>query len=666
MRKLCYNGNIFLLICMFFIPGRAAEWANVNLDSLQYMRIKHKENWKEIHNLVKVIFLFVTLWALNLVNLTCTKENGLIAYWKFDESSGSIALDTSGKGHNGTIKGAIRTSGKANKALSFDGNGCVDVPDHSDLQIQGDITIMAWIKKTQKSKKGKSMGIVSKSSEGKWDYDLFISTSKLEHPAFYSDAFSASGGDIEVISTAPITLNEWHHVAVTREGSTGKIYIDGVMRGTANLPEPLQASNRNLRIGHDHDGGFKGLIDEVRLYNRALSAAEIESIIATCNEEEIWFNHIIIDTSFGGIRAIGDINEDGFPDIVHSYWYNSAPLAWYEYKSPSNWIKHIIRKNFYPCTDDFELADIDGDGDDDIVTVRADGKRSDDTNADNVRVDEMKVIWLENPRPAGNPRIDTWQEHLIGTHSDPGENYNKDIEVADFTGDGNLDVVARAIESISIFRQDTPTSWTKIQYFRIHGHEGMDVGDVDGDGDPDIILNGFWLETPNDSMNAIWIEHNIDSKWYTQTGDWTANNCKVYVKDVNGDAQLDILLSHSERAGYPISWYGASDPRTGPWKEHVIAQIDYCHTLQAADMDNDGDIDVVVGEMEKSDDPDEIIIFRNEGNSLTWFRQSIANKSIYSGIVVDIGSDGDMDIVANRNWNQAPLEIWENDLNSND
>jgi len=64
--------------------------------------------------------------------------------------------------------------------------------------------------------------------------------------------------------------------------------------------------------------------------------------------------------------------------------------------------------------------------------------------------------------------------------------------------------------------------------------------------------------------------------------------------------------------------------------------------------------------MPKSDDPDEIVIYVNDGDSMTWTKQIIAETGIYSGKIADIGNDGDMDIIANRNWNQAPVEIWEN------
>lgn len=617
-------------------------------------------NKNPFHFCLRYFFSFVILGLLLLHN-GCAKEQaeGLVAYWKFDEGKGTLVRDASGNEHIGTVKDTKWVTGKVNYALSFENDGFVEIPDHQELRLQKDFTITAWIRKTQVSQKGKSMGIVSKSSQDAWDYDLFMSTSKMEHPAFYSDAFKSTDGDIEIISTTPITLNEWHHLAVIRKGSEAKIYINGVVTGTATLSEDLATSSKNLFIGHDHDGGFKGSIDEVRIYNRALKENEINAMMNEQLDTRLSFKQIIIDPSFGGILEIADIDGDNYSDIVHAFWYNGAPLAWYEYRNAETWDRHIIRKNFYPVTDNFIIADVDDDGDPDIIMAKSKAKSSDDPKVDEVHIDDVEIVWFENPRPQHDPRTFTWKEHMVGVHVDSKENYVKDIKAADFTGNGKPEIVIRSNVAVSVFHQDESHYWKQIQYIEIHPNEGMAVGDVDCDGDPDIVLNGFWLECPDDPIKGTWTEHNIDKKWYTQTGDWTANSCKVVVKDINGDGCANVIFSHSERAGYPVSWYKMDKSDNDVWKEHVIGTVDFCHTLQTADMDLDGNIDIVAGGMEKSDNP-EIVIFLNDGDGLSWERYVIANTSIYSGKVADISNNGDLDIVGNRNWDQPPLELWEN------
>lgn len=610
--------------------------------------------------MTSAFFLCFIIYGFFLTHDLHAQEEGLVGYWKFDEGNGSVVEDASGNGHDGLVQDARRVPGKVNLALNFENGGFVKIPDHQELRLHHDFTITAWINKSQLSKEGKSMGIVSKSSEDAWDYDLFMSTSKMEHPAFYSDAFQAPGGDIEVISAIPLKLKEWHHLAVTRKGCCAKIYIDGVVKGMATIAEDLASSANNLFIGQDHDGRFMGSIDEVRIYNLALTEQGIKEVMNRQRDVGGSFKHTIVDNSFGGIRAVADIDGDTYPDIVHCYWYNSAPLAWYQCRDAERWDKHIIRENFYPLTDNFDMADMDADGDQDIIMAKSESKHSNDPDADNLQIDEVQIVWFENPRPQNDLRTFSWMEHAVGVHVDSNENYVKDIKAADFTGNGIPEIVVRSDMAVSVFHKDKSQVWMQIQYIEIHPHEGMDIGDADCDGDPDIVLNGFWLECPKDPVNGTWTEHIIDKKWWTQTGDWTANSCKVYLKDINGDGYTDILFSHSERPGYPVSWYEMDRSDKDVWREHAIHTVDFCHTLQAADMDLDGDIDVVTGEMEKSEDPDQIIIFLNDGNGSGWKKQVVANMSIYSGKVADMDNDGDQDMVANRNWNEPPLEIWKN------
>jgi hypothetical protein len=192
----------------------------------------------------------------------------------------------------------------------------------------------------------------------------------------------------------------------------------------------------------------------------------------------------------------------------------------------------------------------------------------------------------------------------------------------------------------------------------------MEAADIDMDGDPDLILNGFWFPTP-DTPSAARVAANytnrvIDAAWFNQTGDWTANSCKVVVADFDHDGANDVAYSQSERAGYAVAWYRSSTPHLADsWKKQPVTVVDFCHTLQAADWDLDGDADLLVGGMIQSQHRG-LKLMLNNGAGTNWTGFVIQTNGSYSAETGDIDHDGDLDIVGIRNWNSAPTYIYRN------
>jgi hypothetical protein len=132
----------------------------------------------------------------------------------------------------------------------------------------------------------------------------------------------------------------------------------------------------------------------------------------------------------------------------------------------------------------------------------------------------------------------------------------------------------------------------------------------------------------------------------------------VVVGDFDGDGTNDVALSQSERAGYEVAWYHSPTPGlAGTWHKLTVGVVDYCHTLQAADFDRDGDTDLLVGGMIQSQHRG-LTLMLNDGQGKHWTPLVIQSDGSYSAELGDIDNDGDLDIVGIRNWNSAPTWIY--------
>ena len=210
------------------------------------------------------------------------------------------------------------------------------------------------------------------------------------------------------------------------------------------------------------------------------------------------------------------------------------------------------------------------------------------------------------------------------------------------------------ISEFAVYFQESPDSWIEAKTDNA-GREGMTIGDVDGDGDYDVVMNGFWLGNPRRPRRDTWKRHDIDPTWYKDiTGGWQDHSVMADVKDLNNDGEVDVILSHSEKPGFTVAWYESANPKGGPdaWTKHEVGVVDYCHTLRGDDVDLDGDIDIVAATLIRKKNP-EICAFVNEGRGLTWRKQPLAAASAYKARTGDIDNDGDIDIVTARSTGRS-------------
>ncbi len=200
---------------------------------------------------------------------TANVSNGPVAVYGFDEGTGATALDTSGNGNTGAVNAGTWTkTGKFGGALSFNGtSSSVTVNDSASLDISVGMTLEAWVNPTALNAQ-QGMNIIVKLLVGSSsvDYVLLGSAKTTRLP---STAISATLTNLSGSSLLP--LNTWSHLAATYDGATMRLYVNGVQVASAAQTGPIANSSQPLTIGSN----WSGLIDEVRIYNRALSAGQI-------------------------------------------------------------------------------------------------------------------------------------------------------------------------------------------------------------------------------------------------------------------------------------------------------------------------------------------------------------------------------------------------------
>ena len=208
----------------------------------------------------------------------------LMAGYALNEGSGPTAGDVSGEGNNGTLAGATWTpSGKNGGALSFNGSsGYVDLDNPVDLQLTGSMTLSAWVNAS--SSPADDGQIVSKSTDSQgWQ----LKSSPDTGPQRFAVAISGVGGRAQRNSLTVRSLNTWYHVAGVYDAAARTLHIyvngvldDGLLTGTVPPAQTDAAVDANLgrRTGGYY---FAGRIDDVRIYNRALTGPEIVSDMST-------------------------------------------------------------------------------------------------------------------------------------------------------------------------------------------------------------------------------------------------------------------------------------------------------------------------------------------------------------------------------------------------
>lgn len=363
-----------------------------------------------------------------------------------------------------------------------------------------------------------------------------------------------------------------------------------------------------------------------------------------------------------GSSVLADFDKDGDLDFAVSN-RGDTNLYWYENQGADRWVRHVVGEVSTRQLAGLAL-DVDGDGWMDIV---------------------VGGEWFRNPQaPTKQPFVRYTYDPLI-------RNEIHELVAADIDGDGKPDIVALGDREGCFFYNVSaePTvkhEWTRhlitdiVLDAKVDIHSGFSpggVGDLDGDGDADIVLPDRWLE--NKDRGARWEEH----RWYFgRRGPWGFSSRSV-IADLNGDGHNDVVITDSDgqNSGVALLMNNPKNPgqfsRPAYLANRAPGTRGSFHSLRLADFDGDGDLDILVVEQE---DPSILplgatprwFIFENVGSKTAprfeervILDQRLGGHDVYVG---DVDGDGDIDIVSkiwavwkeNGNGGKVHLDFLEN------
>jgi hypothetical protein len=216
---------------------------------------------------------------------SCVQMPGLVSWWPAEGNP----LDATGGNSGALLNGATFAPGKFGQAFSLNGTGAhVRIADNANLHLTNGLTLALWVYPTAS---GAYQNIISK-----WDVPFAYQKSYAMaiHPngRFYitvcANGDESAGPSLILLNTNTVPLNQWTHVAATYDGATMKVYFNGQLENQAAFPNGIYPGTNDLAIGATVGGvpagqyayPFSGQIDEPAIYNRALSAGEIQALYA--------------------------------------------------------------------------------------------------------------------------------------------------------------------------------------------------------------------------------------------------------------------------------------------------------------------------------------------------------------------------------------------------
>jgi len=338
-----------------------------------------------------------------------------------------------------------------------------------------------------------------------------------------------------------------------------------------------------------------------------------------------------------GQTALIDLDKDGDLDWIFG---ESGKLSWFENESEDNWIFHPLgvgaKTDVGGC-----IIDINKDGEMDFMIGNG---------------------WYENTKSPKSKLFKFNKTNTIPSH---------DNVTVDVNGDGKLDIVANSNDKNNPFFvwYNIPDKVEEMWEYNFIGngiHGGTDpkgFGDLDGDGDIDLVRGNSWFEN-NSGAGYSWTEHLLIPDGGSRSGKYGLA-LKAWVTDLDKDGDLDIVEAECDTLDTRVFWWENKN-KGKKWKFHLISKNstnqDF-HSLAVIDFDNDGDEDIFSGGGPMSTGNHKWIIWENSlGDASNWNEHVILEGfRCHEAKAADVDNDGDIDICS-KPWRGNVHVYMENKL----
>jgi hypothetical protein len=381
------------------------------------------------------------------------------------------------------------------------------------------------------------------------------------------------------------------------------------------------------------------------------------------SEPPVRFEEKLVRDGYGyayGLAA-ADLDGDGDLDIVSSDTTDdktpekvNGALLWFENDGKGAFIPHVIDQKEAGWFERLAVGDIDGDGRPDVVVVlnRA-----------------GSIAWFQNP---GKPATQPWKRHAVVTGGLPGA---YDVALGDFDGDGRPDVAASSWALGNRFvwyrnpgKDGFGKDWAaQVIEDKLNETRTVAVADFNGDGRLDLLgtasgspLVAWYENSGKQGEPPAWKKHVIDDK--------SPAPIHGHPADMDGDGDLDVVMAHGMRDGvaprekHQVVWYeniGKGGKGT-EWKRHVAGSLPGAFEAVAADVDGDGRLDIIATAWGA---PGRVVWFHNPGAGAgAWPVHVLKDKwqNANQVIAADLNRDGRLDIIATAERGANECRWWRN------